>query len=218
MVEKWGIREIGNWGDRKIGILFYPVELNPDPEQFLPALHNLLPGFNNGSLSLLLQQLSQQLQPQQKLIIAIDGLDRVNYQQQPPGSNLLYLPRYLPDGVYFLLTRRPFLPGKSHLLTETPCGSWGIGEVEKWGDEEEFYEQHWQQMQQRINSPLAMQIKQTLAHHPKGLTLKQLAAELGEDEFEIEEVLEKWYEFLLVNEEGVYRFYDYNFATWLNSH
>ena len=216
LVGKWGIREIGNWGDKKIGILFYPVELNPEPEQLLPALHSLLPGFNNSSLSLLLQQLSQQLQPQQKLIIAIDGLDKLNYHRQPPGSNLLYLPRYLPDGIYFLLTRRPFPPGKSGLLTETPCGSWEMG---RWGDGgREFYGQYWQEMQQMINSPLALEVKQILASHPEGLTLSQLALELKEDEFDIEEVLEKWYEFLLVNKEGVYRFYSQNFTAWLNSH
>ncbi len=208
------------WGDGEVVTLFYPVELNRDPNQFLPSLNALLPHHNAASLSLLLQQLSQQLQPQQKLIIAIDGLDRLNYHQQPPGSNLLYLPRYLPDGVYFLLTRRPFPPGKSHLLTETPCGSVEIGEMGNWGngEKEELYHQHWQQMQQRSNSPLALQVKQALSQHPKGLTLSQLALELKEDEFDIEEVLEKWYEFLLVNQEEVYRFYDYNFATWLNSH
>ena len=207
---------VGKWRDGEIITLFYPVELNPDPEQFLPALHNLLPGFNNTSLSLLLQQLSQQLQSQQKLIIAIDGLNKFNYHRQPPGSNILYLPRYLPNGIYFLLTRRPFPPGKSGLLTETPCGNWEMG---RWGDGgREYYQQYWREMQQMINSPLALEVKQILASHSEGLTLNQLALELQEDEFDIEEVLEKWYEFLLVNKEGVYRFYHHNFATWLKSH
>jgi len=68
----------------------------------------------------LLQQISEQLQPNQKLIIAIDGLNFIDRNLQPPGTNLFYLPRYLSDRVYFLLTRRPFLSDKSGLLIEAP--------------------------------------------------------------------------------------------------
>lgn len=68
----------------------------------------------------LLQQISDKLEPHQKLLIAIDGLNCIDRNSQPPGTNLFYLPRYLPDGVYFLLTRRPFLREKSGLLIETP--------------------------------------------------------------------------------------------------
>ncbi|MEH2177801.1 ATP-binding protein [Nostoc sp.] len=74
-------------------------------------------------LSLLLQQISDELEPAQKLIIAIDGLNCIDRNSQPPGTNLFYLPRYLPDKVYFLLTRRPFLREKSGLLIETPSQS-----------------------------------------------------------------------------------------------
>ncbi|OUL35715.1 hypothetical protein BV372_09935 [Nostoc sp. T09] len=71
-------------------------------------------------LSLLLQKISDELKPNQKLIIAIDALDAIERHSQPPGSNLFYLPRYLPQGVYFLLTRRPFPKEKFGLLIETP--------------------------------------------------------------------------------------------------
>ncbi|MEH2408893.1 ATP-binding protein [Nostoc sp.] len=71
----------------------------------------------------LLQQISDKLEPHQKLLIAIDGLNCINRNSQPPGTNLFYLPRYLPDGLYFLLTRRPFLREKSGLLIETPSQS-----------------------------------------------------------------------------------------------
>jgi len=71
----------------------------------------------------LLQQISDKLEPHQKLIIAIDGLNCIDRNSPPPGTNLFYLPRYLPDGVYFLLTRRPFLREKSGLLIETPSQS-----------------------------------------------------------------------------------------------
>ncbi|MDZ8109137.1 MAG: ATP-binding protein [Nostoc sp. DedQUE12a] len=73
--------------------------------------------------SSLLQQISDELEPHQKLIIAIDGLNCIDRNSQPSGTNLFYLPRYLPDRVYFLLTRRPFLRDKSGLLIETPSQS-----------------------------------------------------------------------------------------------
>lgn len=71
-------------------------------------------------LSLLLQKVSDELKPYQNLIITIDAIDTIDLNSQPPGSNLFYLPRYLPKGVYFLLTRRPFKREKSGLLIETP--------------------------------------------------------------------------------------------------
>ncbi|MBP5974061.1 ATP-binding protein [Brasilonema sp. CT11] len=71
--------------------------------------------------SLLLQKVSDLLQPDQRLIIAIDGCDHIDLNNQSPDSNLFYLPRYLPDRVYFLLTRRPFKSEKSGLLIETPA-------------------------------------------------------------------------------------------------
>jgi hypothetical protein len=73
--------------------------------------------------SSLLQQISDELELNQKLLIAIDGLNCIDRNSQPPGTNLFYLPRYLPDKVYFLLTRRPFLREKSGLLIETPSQS-----------------------------------------------------------------------------------------------
>jgi len=41
-----------------------------------------------------------------KLIIAVDGLDEVQLSSQPMESNVLFLPRFLPDGIFFLLSRR----------------------------------------------------------------------------------------------------------------
>ncbi|BAY16121.1 hypothetical protein NIES21_19440 [Anabaenopsis circularis NIES-21] len=74
-------------------------------------------------LSLLLQQISDKLNFQQRLIITIDGCDRIDINNQPRSSNIFYLPRYLPEKVYFILTRRPFLTDKSGLLIETPSQS-----------------------------------------------------------------------------------------------
>ncbi|MEW6491160.1 MAG: ATP-binding protein [Cyanobacteriota bacterium] len=71
-------------------------------------------------LSLLLQKISDNLEPHQRLIIAIDALDAIAPNSQPASSNLFYLPRYLPAKVYFLLTRRPFVRERSRLLIEAP--------------------------------------------------------------------------------------------------
>ncbi len=71
-------------------------------------------------LSLLLQKISDNLEPEQRLIIAIDALDAIAPNSQPTSSNLFYLPRYLPINVYFLLTRRPFVRERSRLLIEAP--------------------------------------------------------------------------------------------------
>ena len=78
---------------------------------------------NSGFLSLLLQQISDRLHPEQHLIITIDGCDRIDINNQARGSNIFYLPRYLPEKVYFILTRRPFLANQSGLLIETPSQS-----------------------------------------------------------------------------------------------
>jgi hypothetical protein len=89
------------------------------------SLPNLPDNATEGSwfLSLLLQQVSDNLQPNQKLIIAIDSLNCINSHLQPPGTNIFYLPRYIPQGVYFLLSRRPFLSDNSGLLIEAPVQS-----------------------------------------------------------------------------------------------
>jgi hypothetical protein len=71
-------------------------------------------------LSLLLQKISDNLEPDQQLIIAIDALDAIDPHSQSASSNLFYLPRYLPHKVYFLLTRRPFVRERSRLLIEAP--------------------------------------------------------------------------------------------------
>ncbi|HEY9830399.1 MAG TPA: hypothetical protein V6D26_07465, partial [Stenomitos sp.] len=71
-------------------------------------------------LSLLLQKISDSLEPNQPLIIAIDALDAITPNSQPASSNLFYLPRYLPHKVYFLVTRRPFVRERSRLLIEAP--------------------------------------------------------------------------------------------------
>lgn len=101
-------------------------------EMFTMSLDNQPDNTTEGSwsLSLLLQQISNRLASNQKLIIAIDGLNFIDRNSQSPGANLFYLPRYLPDGVYFLLTRRPFLREKAGLLIEAPFESLDLADYE----------------------------------------------------------------------------------------
>ncbi|NER97703.1 MAG: ATP-binding protein [Symploca sp. SIO1B1] len=54
----------------------------------------------------LLNEVSNRLGEEDKVVIAVDALDEVDLASQDAGANILYLPPYLPDGVYFLLTRR----------------------------------------------------------------------------------------------------------------
>jgi len=47
------------------------------------------------------------LKPETKLVIAIDALDEVDLSDHAKGVNILYLPRDVPKGVYFIVTQRP---------------------------------------------------------------------------------------------------------------
>ncbi|MBD2562316.1 MULTISPECIES: ATP-binding protein [Nostoc] len=126
------------------GVVYYNVEISGKNrvEKFLTTIctqlieiaqnqgiKNLTANFPDSTtedsvfLSLLLQQISNRLQPKQRLIITIDGCDRIDINNQLRGSNIFYLPRYLPEKVYFNLSRRPFLADKSGLLIETPAHS-----------------------------------------------------------------------------------------------
>jgi hypothetical protein len=42
----------------------------------------------------------------QRVVIAIDALDEVDSASHPTNGNILYLPRYLHEGIYFVMTRR----------------------------------------------------------------------------------------------------------------
>lgn len=54
----------------------------------------------------LLREARQQLPPDERLVIAVDALDEVDTSAQSDGANILFLPTTLPDGVYFVMTRR----------------------------------------------------------------------------------------------------------------
>ena len=76
----------------KYGLPF--SELPPDTNQ------------DNAFLVKLLQQISDQLKPGERLVIVVDALDEVDIDSQDKSKNILYLPRYLPKNVFFVMTRR----------------------------------------------------------------------------------------------------------------
>lgn len=79
-----------------------------NPEKFLASIRqqlikrHSLQNADNADLRTFLQKASEELKGQ-KLVIVVDALDEV---EQEGNGNLLDLPQNLPDGVYFLLTRR----------------------------------------------------------------------------------------------------------------
>ncbi|HBE52099.1 MAG TPA: ATP-binding protein [Cyanobacteria bacterium UBA11369] len=291
---------VGTPGSGKSAILAKYVTENPDVvyynaqiegknqvDQFLTTLCNQLindyplgytslpDNVTDGSwfLSLLLQKIGEKLEPNQRLIIAIDALDAVETRSQTPGSNLFYLPRYLRDRVYFILTRRPFLREKSGLLIETPSQVFDLDafpqqnreDVQKYinnnlkllgqelidnladlcennfmylkgvGDAialplnqlpetlEAYYQQHWQKMKGEQLSAVELAVLQTLIALPstekEGISAQLIAETIDEDEYEVEQVLENWYEFLVkieINGEVCYSIYHSSFRDWLS--
>jgi AAA ATPase domain len=283
---------------------------------FTGGLRGVLPdNATEGSwfLSLLLQKISDKLEPSQRLIIAIDALDAIDPDSQPSGTNLFYLPRYLPDKVYFILTRRPFKSEKSGLLIETPSQTLdlseypqenyedvqayirrnltpfptregdddnyspplleeGLGERSQLCDRltnvsennfmyvyhflnampvavlfenpfgeraatiaagfdsevfqfdrippglEAYYRQHWQKMQGDNLSSMALAVLQTLVQQLQPISAETVAQIINEDAYDVEEVMESWYEFLQPQQFGRktrYGVYHSNFRNWL---
>ncbi|MBD2567116.1 AAA family ATPase [Anabaena lutea FACHB-196] len=92
------------------------------PELFLESIckqlidRYQLANVEKADLSTLLVKATENLSNNEKLIIVLDALDEVD--QEPGAENILYLPKTLPDNVYFFLTRRRYEPSKKRLYTE----------------------------------------------------------------------------------------------------
>jgi hypothetical protein len=92
------------------------------PELFLNSIRQQLTNRyqleygEKADLSALLVQVSEKLGQDERLVIVVDALDEV--EQTQGAENILYLPKTLPDRVYFLLTRRPYRPENKRLYTE----------------------------------------------------------------------------------------------------
>jgi hypothetical protein len=274
---------IGAPGSGKSSILAKYVQENPHviyynaqlpgknrAEEFLTSTCTQL-ARTSGDTSLysLLQQVSDQLDSEQKLIIAIDALDAIDTSHQSIGSNIFYLPRYLPQGVYFLLTRRPFLKTKSGLLIEAPSQVLDLAaypeqnreDIEAYirryvnNDEElvaqliadsennflylsqilpaiskefdglspgleAYYQQHLEKMiPANLSSQereLKLSVLNVLAEGSSSATA--IASRIDVDEYDVEEVLEDWREFLRLEEvdgEIRYGIYHWSFGDFL---
>jgi len=92
------------------------------PEQFLKSLRKQLQrryqltDVEQDDLRELLQKVASNIPKEERFVIVVDALDEVT---QELGENLLHLPKELPVGVYFLLTRRPYAL-KNKQLTLSP--------------------------------------------------------------------------------------------------
>lgn len=97
------------------------------PELFLKSIRQQLihryqlQDVGDADLPKLLAKVAQKLPAGDRLVIVVDALDEV--EQEPGAENLLYLPRELPERVYFLLTRRPYSLEKKRLQVSVPEGS-----------------------------------------------------------------------------------------------
>ncbi|WP_392476240.1 helix-turn-helix domain-containing protein [Nostoc sp. C110] len=116
---------IGDAGMGKSAIAAHYVLNNPEticffniraegknrPDSFLRLIRQQLtqrfqmPDLADADLSNLLTTASGKLSAWESLVIIVDALDEVD---QEGNGNLLYLPTFLPEKVYFILTRRPF--------------------------------------------------------------------------------------------------------------
>ena len=88
------------------------------PELFLKKIREQLitpyelPDAQDADLYTLLSKVREKLSSGERLVIVVDALDEVDQDQ---SGNLLYLPTILPDGIYFLLTRRPYNQNEKRL-------------------------------------------------------------------------------------------------------
>ncbi|SRR5579883_846809 len=97
------------------------AESRNKPEQFFNSIRQQLShryqlqDSANTDLPDLLNKVSEKLATDKRLVIVVDALDEV---EQPGPGNLLDLPKNLPNGIYFLLTRRPYELKNKRLLTD----------------------------------------------------------------------------------------------------
>lgn len=88
---------------------------------------------------------------------------------------------------------------------------------------EAYYQQHWQKMQGNGLSPVALRVLKVLVQQLKPISVEGIveiinAEIIDEDEYDVEEVLEDWIEFLTqqqVDGKTYYSLYHYNFRDWL---
>ena len=111
------------------GVIHYFNELTTGrnkPDNFLNQIREqishyyLLENTERDDLKTLLQKAKAKLSENRPLIIVVDALDEVATTE--PGHNILDLPQHLPEGVYFLLTRRPYTAEQKNLFVAQSVG------------------------------------------------------------------------------------------------
>ena len=91
---------------------FFTRDYQNKPEQFLNCIRRQLidrydlDNSEEDNLPALLSKITNNTEFCGRLVIVVDDLDEVD-QGKVGGRNILYLPKTLPDGVYFFLTRQP---------------------------------------------------------------------------------------------------------------
>ena len=91
---------------------FFTRDYQNKPEQFLNCIRRQLidrydlDNSEEDNLPALLSKITNNTEFSGRLVIVVDDLDEVD-QGKVGGRNILYLPKTLPDGVYFFLTRQP---------------------------------------------------------------------------------------------------------------
>jgi hypothetical protein len=85
---------------------------------------------------------------------------------------------------------------------------------------EAYYQQHWQKMTTEGLSDVAFKVLCVLTHLKKGecLSAQAIAQTINEDAYDIAEVLENWFEFLVqqrIDTKTHYSFYHSSFRHWL---
>ncbi|MBW4594131.1 MAG: NACHT domain-containing protein [Brasilonema angustatum HA4187-MV1] len=92
------------------------------PELFLESIRQQLinrywlQNAKDDNLQTLLQKVSDNLLDDERLVIVVDALDEV--EQEDRDKNILNLPTTLPNKVFFLLTRRPYVADNKRLYTQ----------------------------------------------------------------------------------------------------
>jgi hypothetical protein len=101
---------------------------NNTPEKFLNSIREQLiqryklPKVNSANLATLVNLAAEKLSFSESLVIVVDALDEVI--QELGAENILFLPRNLPQNVYFFLTRRHYrTDGERRLFTEVDTPS-----------------------------------------------------------------------------------------------
>lgn len=81
-----------------------------------------------------------------------------------------------------------------------------------------YYQNHWQRMGGDSLSAVELAVLKVLVQGRSNLSVSAISEIVDEDEYEIEKVLDNWYEFLNIQEidgEICYSFYHSNFGDWI---